>query len=266
MSDIKPPPTRVDGSAWRTGSTITLLALAAFAGAGSVAYARHVGNGPGTMGMAFGVFLAMWAAMMTAMMTPAVVPVASAYARTIPSNRAASVSLFVGGYVLVWAAVGIPFYGALRIVDYLVADSHVTPRSLAVVVLVVAGLYQLSPIKSRSLSRCRSVPAHLLRDDNPLNSPLSDVTKGLHHGLACLACSWALMALFIAFGVMNVWAMVALAATVVAERVLPRGEVIGQWAGAACLVLAVLVLSWPSAATAVVPSTSSMSTMTMTGG
>jgi predicted metal-binding membrane protein len=69
----------------------------------------------------------------------------------------------------------------------------------------------------------------------------------------------------VAFGVMNVWAMVALAAVVVAERVLPRGEVVGRWAGAACLLLAILVLSSPSAANAVVPATTSMSNPTMTG-
>jgi len=265
MSDVSAPAARVDRPAWRTGSAITLLALAALAWAGSVAYARHMGNGPGTMGMASGVFLAMWAAMMTAMMAPAVAPVATAYARTIPSHRAARLLLFVAGYLLVWAAVGIPVYGALRIVDHLVADSHVTTRSIAVVVLVVAGAYQLSPPKSRSLGRCRSELAQLAGDANVTGSPVRDLTEGLHHGLSCLACSWALMALFIAFGVMSVWAMVALAAVVVGERVLPRGQVVRQWTGAACLLLALLVLSSPSAANALVPSTSSNSNMTMTG-
>jgi predicted metal-binding membrane protein len=265
MSDISAPAARVDRPAWRTGSTITLLALAALAWAGSVAYARHLGNGPGTMGMALGAFLAMWAAMMTAMMAPAVAPVATAYARTIPSNRAARLALFVAGYLLVWAAVGIPVYGTLRIVDHLVTDSHVTTRNIAAVVLVVAGAYQLSPLKARSLGRCRSELAQLSGDDNITGSPARDLTRGLHYGLSCLACSWALMALLIAFGVMSVWAMVALAAVVVGERVLPRGQVVGQWAGAACLPLALLVLSSPSTANAVVPRTSSNSNMTMPG-
>jgi predicted metal-binding membrane protein len=262
---VSAPATPVDGPAWQTGSTITLLALAALAWAGSVAYARHMGNGPGSMGMALGAFLAMWAAMMVAMMAPAVAPVAFAYARTITSNRVALVSLFVAGYLIVWAAVGIPVYGALRAADRLVADSDTTPRSIAVAVLVVAGLYQLSPLKARSLGRCRSVLAQLSGDDNVTGSPVRVLTEGVHHGLSCLTCSWALMALFIAFGVMNVWAMVALAAVVVAERVLPRGEVVGRWAGAACLLLAILVLSSPSAANAVVPATTSMSNPTMTG-
>lgn len=63
------------------------------------------------------------------------------------------------------------------------------------------------------------------------------------------------MALFIAFGVMNVCAMLGLAAIVVGEKVLRRGEAIGRYAGGAFLMLAVLVLASPSVANAVVPST-----------
>ena len=248
-----------------TRSTVTLLALAALAWAGSVPYARRMGNSLGSMGMAFGPFVAMWASMMTAMMLPAVAPVASVYTRTITTNRVVRVSLFVGGYLLVWASVGIPVYGVLRVVDHVVGDSDTIMRNIAVGLLVATGLYQLSPLKSRFVSRCRSPLAQLSSYDNLKGGPLCDLKIGLQHGVSCLACSWALMALFIAFGVMNLWAMVALAGVVAGERLLPRGGLVARWAGATCLLLAALVLASPRATDALVPSASSTSNMNMTG-
>jgi predicted metal-binding membrane protein len=235
-----------------TLSMTTLLALAALAWVGAIAYARDMGNGLGTMGMALGQFMAMWALMMTAMMTPAVAPVASLYARTITSGRAVRQSLFISGYLLVWALAGIPTYAVLRLVDHVAAHGDVTMRDIAVGVLVVAAAYQLSPLKARCLRHCRSPLAQLLRYGN-LKGPLRDLKVALHHAGYCLGCCWAMMALFIAFGVMNGWAMLGLAAVVVSEKVLRRGEAIGRIAGTACLVLAVLVLTSPSVANALVP-------------
>jgi predicted metal-binding membrane protein len=215
------------------------------------------------MGMALGEFEAMWALMMTAMMAPAVAPVASLYVRTITSDRVARLSLFIGGYLLVWALVGMPTYAVLRLVDHVAASGDMTIRDIAVGVLLAAGAYQLSPLKARCLRHCRSPLAQLLRYGN-LKGPLRDLKVALHHAGYCLGCCWALMGLFIAFGVMNVWAMLGLAAVVVSEKVLRRGEAIGRIAGAACLVLALLVLISPSVANALVPGVSRPSTGSMT--
>jgi predicted metal-binding membrane protein len=209
------------------------------------------------------VFVAMWALMMTAMMAPAVAPVASLYARTITSNRGARLSLFLAGYILVWALVGIPAYAVLRLVDRVAANSGTTMRTIAVGVLIAAGGYQLSPLKARCLRHCRSPLAQLLRYGN-LKGRWRDLKVALHHAGYCLGCCWALMALFVAFGVMNLWAMVGLAAVVVSEKVLRRGEAIGRLAGAACLVLAALVVASPSVARALIPGVTPMSTGSMT--
>jgi predicted metal-binding membrane protein len=88
-----------------------------------------------------------------------------------------------------------------------------------------------------------------------MNGPLRDLKVALHHAGYCLGCCWALMALFVAFGVMNLWVTVGLAAIVIGEKVLRRGEAIGRYAGAAFVVLAVLMLASPSVADALVPST-----------
>jgi predicted metal-binding membrane protein len=246
-----------------TPSVIGLVALATLAWVGVIAYARDMGNGPGTMGMPLREFMPMWAAMMAAMMLPAVAPVATLYARTVRSDRAGRLAFFVGGYVIAWSAAGLPAFFALRLVDHFARDNGAAMRTIGVVVLASAGIYQLTPLKSRCLRHCRSPLAQLLHYGN-FKGPLRDVKASMHHAAYCLGCCWALMALFIAFGVMNVWAMIGLAALVLGEKVLPRGETIGRVAGAVFLVGGLLVLASPSVAHALIPAPASMATGPMT--
>jgi len=233
-------------------STIALLAVAALAWTGVIAYARDMGNGPGTMGLSLREFMPMWAGMMAAMMLPAVAPVATLYARTIKTSRATRLALFVGGYLVAWTAAGLPAYYVLRAVDHFATDNVTATRNLAAVTLLAAGAYQLTPLKSRCLRHCRSPLAQLLHYGN-VKGPLRDLKVALHHAAYCLGCCWALMALFVAFGVMNVWAMVGLAAVVLAEKVLRSGEVVARIAGLVFLVVAGLVMVSPSVADALVP-------------
>jgi predicted metal-binding membrane protein len=236
-----------------TSQTIVMLGVAALAWAGVIAYARHMGNGIGTMGMSMLEFLPMWSLMMTAMMLPAVAPVATLVVRTIGSDRPRRLLLFVGGYLVVWAAAGIPAYFILRIIDDQFADTAATMRTVAVIILAAAGIYQLTPLKAVCLRHCRSPLGQLLHYGN-IKGPARDLKIALHHAGFCLGCCWALMTLFIAFGVMNVWAMLGLSVVVVSEKLLRHGETIGRLAGAAFVVLAVLVAVSPRVADAVVPS------------
>jgi predicted metal-binding membrane protein len=235
-----------------TPSTIALVALAALAWVGVIAYARGMGNGRGTMGMPLREFMPMWAAMMAAMMLPAVAPVATLYSRTIKSDRVPRASLFVGGYLIAWTIAGLPAYCALRLVDHLAGNADSAMRNIAAITLVTAGLYQLSPLKSRCLRHCRSPIAQLLQYGNVKGS-LRDLKVALHHAGYCLGCCWALMALFIGFGVMNVWAMIGLATVVIGEKVLRRGDAAGRLAGVVFLAAAVVVMASSSVADALVP-------------
>ena len=238
-----------------TPQNVALLGVAAVAWAGVIAYARDMGNGVGTMGMSFAEFVPMWSLMMAAMMLPAVAPVASLYQRTIKSSRVGRSIVFVAGYLVIWSAVGIPAYLALRLVDDRVGDSASTMRVVAVVILVAAGLYQVTPLKAVCLRHCRSPVGQLLHYGN-MKGRTRDMRVALHHGAFCLGCCWALMALFVAFGVMNVWAMLGLAVLVVTEKVSRRGEVVGRVAGGAFIVLALCIAVSPSVADAVLPSMS----------
>jgi predicted metal-binding membrane protein len=236
-----------------TRESTVMFGVAALAWAGVIAYARDMGNGVGTRGLSLLEFMGMWSLMMTAMMLPAVAPLASLYLRTIVSDRPRRLGLFVGGYLIVWATVGIPAYIALRFVDDRVADSTSAMRPIAVVVLAAAGIYQLTPLKAVCLRHCRSPLGQLLHYGN-IKGRGKDLKVALHHAGFCLGCCWALMALFLAFGVMNLWAMLGLAVIVFSEKLLPHGETIGRLAGAAFVVLALLVASSPRVADAVVPS------------
>lgn len=236
-----------------TRESIVMLGVAALAWAGVIAYARDMGNGVGTMGTSLLEFMGMWSLMMTAMMLPAVAPVASLYLRTIVSDRPRRLGLFVGGYLTVWASAGIPAYIALRFVDDRVAASTATMRTISVVVLGAAGVYQLTPLKAVCLRHCRSPLGQLLHYGN-VKGPGKDLKVALHHAGFCLGCCWALMALFLAFGVMNLWAMLGLAVIVFSEKLLPHGETIGRMVGVVFVVLALLVATSMRVADAVVPS------------
>jgi len=216
------------------------------------------------MGMPLSEFLPMWSLMMTAMMLPAVAPVAALYLRSISAragaNRSGRTVLFITGYLVVWAAFGIPAYIALRIVDDHVGQS--TMRVIAIVLLAAAGVYQLTPLKTICLKHCRSPLGQLLHYGN-VKGPTRDLRVAMHHAAFCLGCCWALMALFVAFGVMNVWAMVGLAAVVLGEKLLRAGEVIARLAGVVFVALALLVAVSPRVADAVVPETPTSGQMPM---
>jgi len=127
-------------------------------------------------------------------------------------------------------------------------------RIITAVLLGAAGVYQLTPLKAVCLRHCRSPLGQLLHYGN-VKGRARDLRVAVHHAAFCVGCCWALMTLFVAFGVMNVWAMLALAAVVVSEKLLRHGETIGRLAGAGFIVLALLVAASPRVADAVVPST-----------
>jgi predicted metal-binding membrane protein len=123
----------------------------------------------------------------------------------------------------------------------LVDDHPAWATAIAVAVFAACGVYQLTPLKTRCLEHCRS-PLSLLLHYGSYRGRLRDVRAGAHHGAWCLGCCWSLMALFIVVGVMNLAAMVVLAAVVLAEKLWARGELLARAVGVAALALAVAVI------------------------
>jgi predicted metal-binding membrane protein len=150
----------------------------------------------------------------------------------------------VAGYLAVWAAAGLPAYGVAWLAGWLAGAHPGAAHGLAVGIFAVCGVYQLTGLKDRCLAHCRS-PIALLLHYGSYRGRLRDLRAGAHHGGYCLGCCWSLMAILIAVGVMNIAAMVALAAVVLIEKTWSRGPLAGRVAGVAALALAVATIWFP---------------------
>ncbi|MEU6421336.1 DUF2182 domain-containing protein [Streptomyces spiralis] len=202
---------------------------------------------PGTMGLGLPAFLAVWTLMMAAMMLPATASVAALYARTIIVRRTPRMVVFTVAYLLVWAAAGLPAYALAAGLGRAASLPATAGTAVAAAVFAVGGVYQLTPLKDRCLAKCRSPVGLMLRYASyPGRS--RDLRAGAHHGAFCLGCCWSLMTLLAVFGVMNLWAMVVLAAVITAEKLAPAGRLVARAVGIASIALAVAVFWVPALA------------------
>jgi predicted metal-binding membrane protein len=221
-----------------------LLILAAGAWAATVTVAHGMAGMTGAMGLDAAVFVPIWTLMMSAMMLPSVAPTATLYAKTMRVHRAWRVFGLVMGYLAVWAAAGVPAYGLASAAGWLAGHHPSLAHVLAVAIFAICGLYQFSSPKSRCLKHCRS-PLALLLHYGSYRGWSRDLRVGAHHGGYCFGCCWGLMMILIAVGVMNVTAMIGLAALVLTEKVWKWGPAAGRVAGAAALGLAVAAIWLP---------------------
>ncbi len=111
---------------------------------------------------------------------------------------------------------------------------------LSGVVLITAGVYQLSPLKNICLAHCRTPTSFLSRHWRP--RALGALRLGVMHGGYCVGCCWLLMALLFVGGVMNLTWIAALAILVLLEKVLPPGQWVGRGVGIALIVWGVATL------------------------
>lgn len=197
----------------------------------------------------------MWSVMMVAMMLPSAAPTILLVARLGRERRAraeatggagtwdAMTPTFVAGYMLAWvvyslvaATVQWTLHGTLLVSDTMVSASPWLSGGL----LLVAGLFQFTPLKERCVSHCRSPLAFVTRHWH--EGAGGALRMGLHHGTYCVGCCWALMALLFVLGVMNLMWVTALAVLVLLEKTLPAGRWVTRVGGAALVVWALVVL------------------------
>jgi predicted metal-binding membrane protein len=201
------------------------------------------------MDQALGPFLGTWTVMMAAMMLPSATPMILLHRLGAdgPLRRQLWSAAFVAGYLVVWASVGIVVWGAS-----MAASAIVMPEQRAVAaaaLLILAGVYQFTPLKSTCLRLCRTPADFLLTHWHRGLS--GQVRLGIEHGLYCLGCCWALMALFVGVGAMSlVWA-VGIALVVLVEKVVPQGVAFGRIAGVLLIVAGAIVFVRPDLAMSV---------------
>ncbi len=167
----------------------------------------------------------MWAVMMAAMMIPSAVPMISAYSTTVDSPNSklnGSTPLFVGAYLTAWSGFAAVATGAqwllhqAALVDAMGASKNAL---LGGVVLIGAGGYQFTVLKSACLKHCRTPLGFLLNEWR--EGSRGAVVMGLRHGSYCIGCCWALMAMLFVLGVMNLWWIAGVAAIVLLEKLIP---------------------------------------------
>jgi predicted metal-binding membrane protein len=193
-------------------------------------------------------FVAAWAVMMTAMMLPSALPMIGLYAamqrtETHAVPRAASVVLFTLIYLGLWAATGVPMYVASVALSAIASGARAYGVAAA---LVVAGVFQLSPLKQVCLRHCRSPLGFFLGRWRA--GWRGSLALGWSHATYCLGCCWALMVVLVAAGAMGLLWVLLVAAVVAAEKVLPGGEWIARATGIALLVLGVAIVTRPGLA------------------
>jgi predicted metal-binding membrane protein len=242
----------------RRATLATVAVLVALAG---VAWWRTVVNADGMRSMVLGfssagnampfdmgaaVFLGMWTTMMVAMMFPTIAPIVLLH-RLVTRRRGRGVSrtvAFAAGYLTVWSLAGVvPL--AVLIGFRRVAHDSTWVATAAGGVLVLAGLYQFTPWKQLCLRACRTPMTFLATHD--FGTGLRGTFRaGLSHGLYCLGCCWALMAVLLVVGLMNLTWMAAIAVVFLAEKNWRRGAALTIVVGTAVTVLGVVVLVHPS--------------------
>lgn len=193
---------------------------------------RGMDAGPGTDLGGLRRYLGIWVTMTAAMMLPSVLPQVARLARRAPAL------LFTVGYLGVWTAFGLVAYALYRLVTSFdtgwLAWDEAGPY-VAGGLIVVAGLYELTPIKQRSLRRCRN-----------MHHGEGAFRTGLAHGLDCVGCSGGLMVVLFALGVMSLFWMAVVAAAIFAEKVLPRGGRLSRVLAHALVVLGIWVAMAPA--------------------
>jgi predicted metal-binding membrane protein len=200
---------------------------------------------PGYAGLIF----AMWWVMMVAMMLPSATPMLLLFARANRTQKVrdrpyVATGFFAAGYLTAWGGFSLLVAGlqwGLEQLDLLGPMMTATNYWLGGVILLVAGLWQLTPLKGVCLRHCRSPLSFLAQQWRP--GRLGAFRMGLAHGVYCLGCCWFLMGLLFFGGIMNLFWIAGLALFVLLEKTIPMGHWFGRIAGVCFAAWGVLLLA-----------------------
>ena len=192
-------------------------------------------------------FLGMWLLMMVAMMLPSLVPMLHRYRLAVGAASTARLgrltAIVAAGYFMVWTALGIVAFAvgvelASLTMQHL-ALARAVPAATGAVVLL-AGAFQFTRWKARSLDCCRLTPACQC---SPANASGSAFRHGLRLGLQCCLCCAGLAAILLVLGAMNLRVMAAVTVAITIERLAPAGEGVARVIGAVLIVAGVILLA-----------------------
>jgi predicted metal-binding membrane protein len=232
----------------RVGLVALLFVLAGVGWWWTIDRMQGMDGGPWTDLGTLGWFLGVWIVMMAAMMFPSVAPTVALYSRMTRSRSPAAPLVFTSGYLLAWGSIGalaflVATAGGRIAGDVLAWDR--AGRWVGGAILVVAAVYELTPLKDVCLGKCRSPLGFLLGSWR--DGAAGALQMGARHGGWCIGCCWALMASLFALGVMSVVWMAFVAGLIALEKLIPWRPVAVYGTAGVLLVLGVLVLAAPDA-------------------
>jgi predicted metal-binding membrane protein len=230
----------------RLGLIALLLALAAVGWWWTVDEMQGMDGGPWTGLGALAWFVGIWVVMMAAMMFPSVAPTVALYSRMTKSRSPVAPLLFTSGYLVAWTSVAVFAFAVAtagaRISGDLLAWNR-AGRWTAGATLVVAAVYELTPLKDVCLGKCRSPLGFLLGSWR--NGRSGALKMGARHGAWCIGCCWALMASLFALGVMSVVWMAVVAGLIAFEKLVPSRRAATYGTATILFVLGVLLVAAP---------------------
>jgi predicted metal-binding membrane protein len=206
-----------------------------------------------TMGMTGALFVGVWALMMVAIMFPTAAPMIVMFAR-IQQSRSERARpyvptwIFAASYIALWIATGVLAYLLAVGLDALAQQSMWLMENgarLGGALILLAGAYQLSPLKEICLAKCRSPLGFI--SSSWRDGYGGALRMGLVHGGYCIGCCWMLFLILFPLGMMNLLAMIAVTLLIFAEKVLPLGDRVRQLAAVALIAYGGLVMFVPSA-------------------
>ncbi|MCU1670467.1 MAG: Protein of unknown function transrane, metal-binding protein [Blastococcus sp.] len=252
----------------RLGLVAALFAVAAVGWWWTTRAMQGMDEGPWTSLGTLGWFLGVWVVMMAAMMFPSVSPTIALYSRMTRKRSPLSPLLFAAGYLVTWAGAGVLAFLIGTAVARMSGNALAWDRAGRVVAgatLVVAAVYELTPLKDVCLGKCRSPLGFLLGSWRDGWS--GALRMGARNGAWCVGCCWALMASLFALGIMSVTWMAFIAGLIAVEKSLPWRRIATYATAALLLVLGVLVLAAPHAIPALtIPASGPMQEMPRMGG
>jgi predicted metal-binding membrane protein len=180
----------------------------------------------------------MWSVMMVAMMLPSassMILTYAAIARRRAGNSAYALWVFAGAYIVIWTLFSAAATAGQLLLENasLLYGASRTSSVAGAVLLMLAGLYQLTPLKNLCLAHCRSPLGFLMTQWR--DGVTGAFIMGIKHGAQCLGCCWMLMGLLFVFGAMNLIWVAAISVLVILEKLAPFGHAIARVSGVAML-------------------------------
>jgi predicted metal-binding membrane protein len=213
-------------------------------------YARYMGHvgGVGPLPLEAALFVVGWVLMIVAMMLPSSLPLVMTFGALVSRRRRPGhlVALLLLGYLLVWGAFGLMawladrgIHAAVDTVPWLAEH----PELIIGTTLLVAGLWQFSPLRERCLEACRSPLGFVVNRWRGTSERREAVAMGIAHGAFCVGCCWSLMLVMFGVGLGSLPAMLLLGGLTAVEKNLPSGRRLTRPLGVVLILAAVYAVA-----------------------